>query len=275
MHISIILSTYNSPAWLAKSLWGYLAQVDRGFEIVIADDGSGPETAQLIRDVAANTDITIRHVWQRDDGFRKTRILNKAILESRGDYLLFSDGDCIPRNDFVAVHRKFARPGHFLSGGYFKLPMPVSESIDRADIDSGRVFDARWLRASGVRLLLPYKWWKLTANQPMQEFLNRATPTRASWNGHNASGWRSDVEAANGFDERMRYGGEDRELGERLVNRGITPIQLRYSAICLHLDHARGYVDPEARRINDDIRRATRAEKATHTDFGLNLHAKD
>jgi len=272
MDISVILSTYNSPAWLAKSLWGYLAQVDREFEIVIADDGSKPETAQLIQALAATTEIGIRHVWQRDDGFRKTRILNKAILKAAGDYLLFSDGDCIPRRDFVAVHRKHARPGHFLSGGYFKLPMPVSQSIGQEDIQSGKIFDARWLKAHGVRLL-PYKWWKLTAGPSLEEFLNRMTPTRASWNGHNSSGWRSDIQAANGFDERMRYGGEDRELGERLVNRGITPIQLRYSAICLHLDHARGYVDPEARLINDDIRHATSKTRATRTEFGLNLHA--
>jgi glycosyltransferase involved in cell wall biosynthesis len=273
MRISVILSTYNAPDWLAKSLHGYLAQTDRDFEIVIADDGSGSETASLIRDFASRTDISIRHVWQRDDGFRKTRILNKSILRSEGDYLLFSDGDCIPRNDFVAVHRRFAQRGRFLSGGYFKLPMSVSKAITPDDIAAGRVFETRWLRSNGVRKL-PYKWWKLSCGPRMEKFLNRATPTRASWNGHNSSGWRSDIEEANGFDERMRYGGEDRELGERLVNKGIDPVQLRYSAICVHLDHARGYVNQEALNVNQRIRAHTRDTGAVRTEFGLNLHAK-
>ncbi len=271
MKISVILSTYNAPEWLKKCLWGYLSQTDRDFEIVIADDGSGPETKELIHFMAAESTVAIRHVWQKDDGFRKTRILNKAILESDGDYLLFSDGDCIPRSDFIAVHRRFSRQGHFLSGGYFKLPMGVSKVIDCEDIERGRVFDAQWLREQGVRKL-PHKWWKLTAGKSMETFFNRWTPTRASWNGHNSSGWRSDIVTANGFDERMQYGGEDRELGERLVNAGIHPVQLRYSAICVHLDHARGYVNNEARQLNDQIRRATRGEGIERTAFGLNLH---
>ncbi|MGI9265762.1 MAG: glycosyltransferase family 2 protein [Gammaproteobacteria bacterium] len=272
MKISVILSTYNQPDWLEKSVWGYMAQTDRNFEIIVADDGSGPETTSRIGMLAAESDIRIRHVWQEDDGFQKTRILNKAILASGGDYLLFSDGDCIPRSDFVAVHRQHAQPGRFLSGGYFKLPMAVSQAISRQDIEAGDPFSSDWLKARGVRKP-QHKWWKLTASGKKTRFLNRCTPAKASWNGHNASGWRSDIVTANGFDERMRYGGEDRELGERLVNAGIRPIQLRYSTVCLHLDHARGYVDAASRRLNDDIRRETRSSGVTRTGFGLDGHS--
>ncbi len=99
--------------------------------------------------------------------------------------------------------------------------------------------------------------------------MNRITTTRATWNGHNASAWRDDLHRVNGFDERMKYGGEDRELGERLINAGIKPKQIRFSAICVHLDHDRGYVDKAAWRFNDELRKVTRREKRIWTDFGI------
>ncbi|MDX1442561.1 MAG: glycosyltransferase family 2 protein [Gammaproteobacteria bacterium] len=268
MFISAIVSTYNSPDWLEKVVIGFSAQTHRDFELVIADDGSGPETAERIEQLRERTGLTIRHVWQEDDGFQKTKILNKAIREATGDYLLFTDGDCIPRADFLAVHAATAEPGHYLSGGYYKLPMETSHAITNDDITSGRAFDAEWLKAHGDRL--PFnKRWKLTAKGKWAKFLNALTPTKPTWNGHNASGWREDIEAVNGFDERMQYGGEDVEMGLRLVNRGVEPKQIRYSAICIHLDHARGYVNEVARERNREIRRETVNENKTWTPYGL------
>ena len=133
MLISVIFTTYNSPLWLEKVLWGFDAQTDHNFEIVIADDGSREETRQLVERFARATERPIQHIWQADDGFQKCRILNKAIVAARGDYLILTDGDCIPRKDFVSVHRANAEPGSFLSGGYFKLPMSISQSITRSD----------------------------------------------------------------------------------------------------------------------------------------------
>lgn len=88
MTVSVVLSTYRSPKWLEKVFWGYMSQSRRDFELVIADDGSGEETARVIRAHSGSV-IPVRHVWQRDDGFRKSRILNKAIVAARGDYLVF------------------------------------------------------------------------------------------------------------------------------------------------------------------------------------------
>ncbi|MFZ9129836.1 MAG: glycosyltransferase, partial [Pseudomonadales bacterium] len=105
MLISVIFTTYNSPAWLEKVLWGFHAQSDRGFEIVIADDGSGEETKWVIDRFKSETDLEIKHVWQPDDGFRKCKILNKALLAADGKYFVVTDGDCIPRHDFVFEHR--------------------------------------------------------------------------------------------------------------------------------------------------------------------------
>ncbi len=135
--ISVILTTYNQPEWLNKVLWGYACQTHSDFEVLIADDGSDDRTRLVIDDVRSQTQLRLEHVWHPDDGFQKCAILNKAIQRATGDYLLFSDGDCIPRNTFVANHHRFARRDRFLSGGYFKLPMSISHSLTIDDIRSG------------------------------------------------------------------------------------------------------------------------------------------
>jgi glycosyltransferase involved in cell wall biosynthesis len=264
---SVILSTYNSTEWLTKVIWGFSCQSHKDFEIVIADDGSTEATRQTIDRLRTETGLTITHVWQEDDGFQKTRILNKAILATHGDYLIFTDGDCIPRQDFIAIHMQQAEPGYFLSGGYFKLPMKTSEAISKDDILNGKCFDTDWLQAHGLKKT--YKTAKLSASGWRQKLFNALTPTSATWNGHNASGWKSDIIAANGFDSRMQYGGEDRELGERLFNAGIKSKQLRYSAVCVHLDHARGYVTQDARDTNNAIRQTTKRKHLTRTEHGI------
>ncbi len=265
--ISVIFTTYNSPQWLENVLWGFHAQDCAELELVIADDGSGPETRERIDALREQIRHPIRHVWHEDDGFRKCRILNRAILASQGDYLIFTDGDCIPRADFVSTHQRLAAPGQFLSGGYFKLPLSISEAVTVDDILKQRVFDLTWLRQQG--LPRSRRDLKLSASGWRQRALNALTPARASWNGHNASTWRELVLAANGFDERLHYGGEDREFGERLINAGVRSRQIRYSAVCVHLEHARGYVDPARVAQNRAIRKETRRSGATRAQLGL------
>ena len=270
MRISVILSTYNQPEWLEKSLIGYGCQSYSDFEIVIADDGSSDSTREVIDRMSASLNQPIKHVWHEDDGFRKCRILNLAILESSGDYLIFSDGDCIPQKDFVLTHRNKAEAGHFLSGGYLKLPMALSKAITSEDIETGetgRFADPKWLLANGMP---PNKGMlKLITNRSIKRLLNSITTTKATWNGHNASGWKTDMLTIDGFDERMGYGGQDREFGERLINLGIRPKQIRFSTVCLHLDHKRSYIDKAKWRANYEIRKKTRKNRLIRTEYGI------
>lgn len=267
MQCSVIFSTYNQPEWLRKTLLGFAAQDRHDFEVVVADDGSRDDTRELIEGLRPGLPFALQHVWQADEGFQKCRILNKAIRASRADYLLFTDGDCIPRRDFVSAHLRLREPGRFLSGGYFKLPMPISRQIDADDIASNRCFDLGWLRKQGLAFAL--RNTKLAATGAVASLLDQVVPTRASWNGHNASGWKADLVAANGFDERMGYGGEDRELGERLENAGLRGKRIRNRAIVLHLDHPRGYVKEEIIAANNAIRAQTREQRLTRTHHGL------
>jgi glycosyltransferase involved in cell wall biosynthesis len=267
LKISVIFTTYNSPVWLEKVLCGWTRQNDDFHEIVIADDGSEAETRAVIERFRSESPIQIKHVWQEDNGFQKCRILNKAILAADGDYLVVSDGDCIPRADFISRHREHAEPGYFLSGGYFKLPITTSQLISKGDIISQQCFDKKWLIENGVKPSM--KFMKLTAGPVRSRLFNTLTTTKPTWNGHNASCFRSDAIRVNGFDERMRYGGEDVEFGYRLRNAGIKAKQIRYSAVCIHLDHERGYVNEEDWKRNREIRNKTVNEKLSRTPAGI------
>ena len=267
MRPSVVLSTYNQPRALELVLWGYAAQSHRDFEVVVADDGSGDETRALVEGLRETTGLRLRHVWHEDRGFRKTEILNRAILAAEGDYLVFSDGDCIPRSDFVAAHVAHARPGRFLSGGYLKLPAGVSAALTVDDVRAGRHADVAWLRARGWR---PGRHaLRLTRSGAAAALLDRVTPTGATWNGHNASTWREAILAANGFDLDMAYGGEDRALGERLEHAGLTGFRVRFRAPVLHLHHERPYVNEEAEERNRRIRERIRRGRETRARLGI------
>ena len=253
MKLSVIITTYNSEDWLRKVLIGYSVQSENDFEIVIADDGSTPKTKQLLEEFISFFKFPIIHVWQEDDGFRKSEILNKAIIASNSNYLLFTDGDCIPRKDFVKMHLKHKQKGYFLSGGYFKLPLQLSTFISENDIVNQNCFSIKWLVNNGLKT--NFKISKLTKNSYFASFMNWITPTKKTFNGHNSSVFKEDLLAINGFNQDMHYGGLDREVGERLFNLGILSKQIRYDAICLHLHHERGYADSQKIQANLEIRR--------------------
>jgi glycosyltransferase involved in cell wall biosynthesis len=267
MKASVIMSTYNAEEWLEKVIWGFSVQTETDFEIIIADDGSTPKTKMLLNRLRDQITMPLIHVWQEDNGFQKSQILNKAIVASNSDYLIFTDGDCIPRKDFVETHLAFRQAGYFLSGGYFMLPMDISTAITKDDILKQNCFDLKWLLARGLKR--SFKNTKLNSSGFIAKLLNALTPTKPTWNGHNASGWKADLVAINGFNQEMQYGGQDRELGERLFNKGLKSKQIRYSAICVHLDHARGYVNKETWEKNFAIRKYTKINKIIRTPNGI------
>ena len=273
MRVSVIITTFDQPEQLEKVLWGYANQRHRGFELIVADDGSGPQTTEVIDRVAKLAGLDVIHVWHEHRGFRKTEILNRAIAAAGSEYLVFSDGDCIPRDDFLLAHAQLAEPGCFLSGGYLKLPPEVSASITVSDVRSGRATDASWLRERGWR---PGKRaLRLLRSGRIAMALDLITPTRRTWNGHNSSAWKTAIETANGFDLDMGYGGLDRALGERLINAGIRGKQVRHRTPCLHLHHDRPYADPLKWKRNHEIRERIRRNRETRAKHGLAELAAD
>jgi len=266
-NIGVVITTYNNPAWLEKCFWGWEAQTHSKFKLLIADDGSTDETKALIKRYQQTSSLTIEHFWHKDEGFRKCEILNKVIAETDCDYLIFTDGDCVPTPKLVEVHNNFAQPKHFLSAGYFKLNMAVSTAVTKEEIHAGKLFNKQWLVQKGQPK--SHKMSKLNPSKYYQRFMNWITPTKATWNGANSSTWTDELKAVNGFNEDMQYGGLDRELGERLWNNGLKSKQIRYSAIFMHLDHKRGYEKPEIWQKNYQIRQDVIKTKSTWTKNGI------
>ncbi len=244
----MILSTYDAPESLSLALTGYSVQTHGACDVVVADDGSGPDTTELLDEMADLPGLRMSHVRQNNRGFRKARILNRAIMKARGDYLVFSDGDCIPRADFVETHARLSRKGYFVSGG--RVCLRPEFQLDPAHIVSGVAFDSTWLRGQRAlsrgrdrRKLVP-------PGRRMARLHDLWTTTAPTWNGHNVSGWKVDLLRVNGFDERMTYPAEDRELGSRLANAAVRGIQARHRAVCLHIDHDRPWTDPTEKERN-------------------------
>ena len=268
MQVSVIISTHNNPQWLEKVLWGYEVQSYKFFEILIADDGSTEDTRKLIEQFQAKSKLRIIHIWQPRNGYQKCQILNKALRAANSDYLIFSDGDCIPRHDFVEQHVLHAEPSCFLSGGIVRLPMRTSALLTKDDIQGGRSFSLRYLRRLGHKRHL-LKNLKLVLRGGLALTMNRLTPRKPTWNGCNSSGWKKDLLAVNGFNETMEYGGQDVECGCRLVNMGIRPKQMVYSLAAIHLDHTRGYKTETSVQKNRMIIREVKVNKISFTPYGL------
>lgn len=265
--VSVILSTYEQPRWLELVLWGYARQSHRDFEILVADDGSGPDTADVIDRMRERTGLRLRHLWHEDLGFRKCAILNHAVRAARGDYLIFSDGDCVPRHDFVATHVRLAAPDRFLSGGALRLPPGTSRRITVDDVTSGRAVRLGWLLRRGWRP--GHRILRLTPRRRLAHALDIITPTRAKWNGGNASVWRQAAFDVNGYDLEMGYKGQDRAFGDRLAHLGLRGKQVRHRAVVVHLWHERPYAVPELMERNHRIRRRVLEGRETWTPEGI------
>jgi len=246
--VALILSTYNQPAHLDRSLLALGRQSYRDLEIIVADDGSGEATRDVVGRYRRELDVPVRHVWQEDRGFRKTRILNKAILATTADYLVFIDGDCVAHPDFIREHLTGATPGCYVNGSLIRLGKDLTERIDRPAITAGDAFRASWLTVRGRSFNRRYLRFSL--GYPTRTWLNRHSRTKLYWLGANSSCSRADALAVNGFDNRFTYGFEDGDFGNRLENYGVLPSTVRWTANVLHLYHDKPWSSPEIMERN-------------------------
>ena len=226
MKISLIISTYEQPAVLAKVLRGVKLQTRLPDEVFITDDGSGDETRSLIDEWRKEVSFPVHHIWHEHKGFRKVILLNRAVAAAKGDYLLFLDGDCVPHSRYVGDHEQLAEKGFWVQGRrtYIKEPFvpefePGNTSIFKWAL-SGR------MNGVGKAIRLP------------QPIIFRNKEQRGII-GCNMAFWREDVVAVNGFDEAFlgRGIGPDSDLGTRVYNLGHPRKFVYGRAIVYHLDH--------------------------------------
>lgn len=235
MRMSVIVTTYNRPDALAAVLDGLAAQPEPDFEVLVADDGSRPDTAELVAARASDFPVRLSHVWQPDDGFRAGAARNRAVARATGDYLLFIDGDCVPRRDFVASHRALAEPGCFVAGNRVLLAQGFTSRALAARLPLHAWGRARWLLA---RLGGRINRWLPLLSLPDAAWRKRQP---ARWQGArtcNLAIWRSDFLQVNGFDERYAgWGHEDADLAVRLIRAGVCRKDGRCATAVLHLWH--------------------------------------
>lgn len=197
--------------------------------VIVADDGSAPDTAALLKEFQSRFPVRLLHEWQPDRGFRKTLILNKAVSRTDADYLILIDGDIILHPEFIKDHTGFARRGSFVTGSRVRL-----SERDTALIAEGGFPDRSTLltlchkRINGRHLPL------LT---PLFRHYRSADGTYAR--GCNMAIWRDDFVRVNGFNNEITgWGREDSELSWRLINARVKKNFIKFSAIELHLHHA-------------------------------------
>jgi glycosyltransferase involved in cell wall biosynthesis len=263
--VSVVVTTYNNPRGLQLVLTGLSRQSFKNFELLVADDGSGPETAVVITEFATRAPFPVRHVWHPDQGFRKCTICNKAILEAAGDYLVFFDGDCIPARNCLELHLRAARRDSYLAGGAVYLDRHLSERITPADVASGRLDRPGlwWARVNKRRRLL-------VRHIPLvRDLMNHRVPRQPSWRGGNSSAWAGHMRAVGGFDERFTYGFEDADFGHRLQALGVHGRSIRYSNPVMHVEHSRPYADPVLLIRNRELYEENRAVRLVRTPYGL------
>lgn len=252
--ISVIVTTWNREDALDAVLRSLSVQNDRNFEVIVADDGSGPATASLIAQWQGRLPRSIKHVWQENRGFRAAEIRNRAILASEGGYCIFLDGDCIARPAFISTHRKLAEPNWFVTGNRILMSEQLTAAILRDKLDPESWGYRQWARErgrGGINRTVPLMRLPLG---PLRKLRFRA------WRGArscNLAVWRRDLERIDGFDCAYEgWGREDSDLLVRLLHAGIRRKDGVFATGVLHLWHPsadRSWLPDNDRKLDDVI----------------------
>lgn len=261
MRASLFVSTYEQPRALELVLAGLLRQSVTDFEVLICDDGSSEETrAAIERFIDATRErFIVRHFWQENKGFRKSRILNQALRHAQGELCIFLDGDCIPHPRFVEDHLTHAKPGHYGAGRRVELgrdfcihltPQSVMDGV--LDLPHLTLLKSFWLGESQYL----NRMFRITHPSLRQILkLDRVVDLK----GCNYSVARSDLVAINGFDEAFEgYGREDTDVELRLQHLGLKIQSLKGLALQYHVWHPRRKFVAQNDSLLEEVRRSGR-----------------
>ncbi|HTS55103.1 MAG TPA: glycosyltransferase family 2 protein [Burkholderiales bacterium] len=268
MRIAVVITTYNRPDALEAVLGGYLDQSDKGFELIVADDGSTGETAELVERFCSRAPFEVSHVWQEDQGFRAAAIRNKAVGGTDAEYIVFTDGDCIPSRTFVHQHRRLAEPDWFLSGNRVLLSRSFTRAVLEQRLPIQQWGWADWARARGrgdANRLMPL------VRLPDGAFRKRTARTWQGVKTCNLSAWRADLLRVNGLDESYSgWGLEDSDLVIRLQHAGVLHKSARFAAAVFHLWHE----EHDRSRLPENQERLTELLHSSRTQavLGLDRH---
>jgi glycosyltransferase involved in cell wall biosynthesis len=200
-------------------------------EVIIADDGSTSETADLIASLQENFPVPIRHIWHEDQGFRLSAIRNKGIMAACSEYIIQIDGDLILNPWFISDHLHLRRPGYFVSGSRVLLsPKSTEKLILNQSLDVKKYGLEHSHFINGLR------------NKTLREMMSTRYKLKGKHKyyvkGCNMAFWKKDLEAVNGYNEAFTgWGKEDSEIAIRLINAGVKKQFIKMGAVCYHLFH--------------------------------------
>ena len=236
--VSVIISFYNRIDYLAFVLAGFERQIFRDFEIIIADDGSAPDVVKEIELLSKKISFPLLHVWHQDNGFRKNKILNRAITSANSDYLIFIDGDCVPHREFVREHFENRKINFCLTGRRVNLSEKFTKKLSAEEIEDGYLENSLHLMISdGLFGKSDYvERGFYVQNNALRKFLNKK---KRGLLGCNFSLHKNDMLTINGFDERYELPsiGEDSDVQYRLELAGVNIGSLNNIAVQYHLYH--------------------------------------
>jgi len=258
--LALIINTYNQPEYLGRVLAAVTRQTHKPDEVLLADDGSGDETRAVFERWAGAQSFRTAHVWQKNEGFRRSRILNQAIARAQSGYLVFLDGDTVPHPRFMADHHAQATDGFFVQGHRALIGQSAAEWFGNNDFAADRFRALRSGQLSG---------WKHAYHWPRP--LRRVRSDLNGIRGCNLGLWRADLVRVNGYNEAfVGWGREDSELAVRLMNSNVRRMDVRGWALCYHLWHppaSRGHLD-----ANDELLAQAQREGGTRCEHGLDQH---
>jgi len=264
MKIALLISTYNRPDALELCLISVLEQVELPDEIIIADDGSGERTMQLIEKYRAIFNIPLIHIWHEDKGFELAKIRNKAIAKSRSAYILQIDGDLILHPYFVRDHRQFAKPNSFVRASRIYLDETLSQQkLQQLDSRVNRFGRGMTNFFSAFRIPVMWRFFERKYKMKGDE--------RWEIHGCNMAFWREDAIAVNGYNEDFNgWGPEDKEFVARMLNRGFQKRFLKFGGIVFHLWHPNNTKANLA--DNEDLFERTKLKGSTYCDNGIDKY---
>lgn len=255
LSVGIIITTYNSPQYLLQVLKGYLLQSVYPEVVVVADDGSTAETAAVVEQFAADAPFAVRHVWQEDLGFRAAKIRNLAAKVCWADYLVFTDGDCVPHPRFVEDHVKLARDLCFVQGKRMLLGEEASKGFSYPG----------WLGLFWMCLRRKASGWHHLLRLPGAALKSKGLRGVKTCN---LALFRRHYFAVNGSNEDfVGWGREDAELVARLYKYGLGRMDAPFSALVFHLGHRENSREQLAQ--NDEMLAASLNDKGFYCANGI------
>jgi glycosyltransferase involved in cell wall biosynthesis len=249
MRLALIATTYERPDALTRVFETITRQSSAPDELLVADDGSGPETRAVVEGFAAGSSFPVRHVWREHQGFQPGRMRNRAIAEAKSEYVVLIDGDMLLHPEFIADHRRAARRGRYTQGTRVLL----NDSATRQALATGELPRFASPGLGGRRRL--YAWRAPRMSRLVGRLSNSLIAVKSCNQGH----WREDLLKVNGFDESLSgWGSADKELCARLENAGVVRRSILFAAIAFHLGHPPADRSSHARNTAElDVTRAT------------------